>query len=125
MITVVFESEIDIEHGSLSWEQGLALLLSSSDVEPVQAVFMLDSGSLGQLPLKLGKKLQQLELYEVASFCLEQEASTKALESSKASAPCGTIMAQESNGLEWSWVQSVSAEQLRQCLEQGGMIFSV
>lgn len=124
-LTVVFESQINSLAAQTAWEQGIWLLLNACDVEmQVQAIFMQDPRLV---PLALGKKLQQLDLYEVPccmlksalnhahdmdnprnfiSYCqLAGAAADAAQEAHKAQATLRDESLTQGNDLDWDFVE--------------------
>lgn len=109
-LTVVFESDITNAANQISWEQGMWLLLNACDVEmSVQAVFMRHPQNV---QLSLGKKLQQLDLYEVTSFvCPQSQAVDTELANSKI--------------LSWDWLNQIDHQDAASKLENSRQIISV
>lgn len=124
-LTVVFESQINSPASQTAWEQGMWLLLNACDVEmQVQAIFMQDPRLV---PLALGKKLQQLDLYEVPCCMLESVAKSAqdmdtlrnftshcqlpaapldaAHETQEAQATSGNESLTQGNDLDWDFVE--------------------
>lgn len=108
-LTVVFESDTTNAANQTSWEQGMWLLLNACDVEmKVQAVFMRHPQFV---PLSLGKKLQQLDLYEVPSFVCPQSA----VDTEQAN----------SETQSWDWLNKIDHQDAASKLENSRQIISV
>lgn len=107
-LTVVFESDITNAANQTSWEQGMWLLLNACDVEmKVQAVFMRHPQNV---PLSLGKKLQQLDLYEIPSFVCPQ---------------AGAAVDSNAETMSWNWLNHITYQDAALKLENSRQIISV
>lgn len=111
------------------------LLLNACDVEmAVQAIFRHEPS---KVPLRLAKKLQQLDLYDIPGFMVKKTEHSalpdkqNAPATQNAPAPHNESASQNEqaidvgNDLDWDWVEHLPAGEIASKLEQSKYIITV